>query len=281
MIFECPRCHYSTNHRSHFKSHIEKKNICPAKFADVSLDGLLKKKESEHMCPECDKCFSHKTSLTRHMKCHVIATTTTQTNSHNTTQNNSHNTNNTSNNITQSHNANSFNTTLNVQTLNVFGEEDLSHIVDELLTRRLKALLSPDGLSALVKDIHFNNRVPENKNVKLVREHHPALMKVWKKNATSDTESWVEMPARDVIDMLIQSKKELLIQHNNKIIRIAQEEIDTIDDEKEQETAQGELRDTVDLRNSKFQGLSQKEKGKYAPVAHQVLSVARQDKKMF
>lgn len=272
-MYECSRCHYVTVHKHHFINHLKKKIPCPATYSDISVEAIietipLNKDTRRFECPECNKCFCHLSSLSRHKKEHMSI----HSNCHNTT-NNTH---------TQITNTNSYNTTnnttnnYNIQHLHVFGEEDLGHIVEEILTKRLKEILNHNGLSALVRDIHFNDEVPQNKNVKLVKERHPSTMKVWIRDAATAEECWKEMYSNDVLDMLIDTKTELLVKHNNNIVRLAQDEIDKMAGT-DKEKAQEKLRDTWDMRNSKLSGIksTQKKRGLYGKVKGNVYAEVR------
>lgn len=297
-MHECPRCHYSTNHKHHMINHLKKKIVCPNTFSDASVEETLevllaKKVDSKYICPDCSKCFSHSSSLSRHKKEHLNINVssnsnnnTSATHSHNPTVSNSHNNTTNSQNNNSYNPQHSYNTTnntthnttnnYNIQHLHVFGEEDLSHLVEEILTKRLKEILSHNGLSALVRDIHFNDEVPQNKNVKLVKERHPSTMKVWIRDEATAEECWKEMYSNDVLDMLIDTKTELLVKHNNNIIRLAQDEIDKMTGN-DKEKAQEELRDTCDMRYAKLSGIksTQKKRGLYGKVKGNIYSEIR------
>lgn len=284
MPHKCPRCLYSTRYKTHIIEHLQKKNQCNPTFSDESIESILERltqQKGTHVCHECSKCFSHASGLSRHKKEHttemntnnshnksIMTNSTSNINSNNTTATNSYNTTN-NNNITT-------NNTIHVQNLNVFGEEDLSHLLDEILTKRLKEILSASGLSALVKDIHFNDDVPQNMNVKLVKERHPSTMKVWVRDKDNSTEYWKEMYTKEVLDMLIDTKTDLLVEHNNKIIRIAQEEIEKLPSD-EKDKAINDLRQTWDIRRQKLNGLksSVKKKGIYGRVKGNVYAEIR------
>lgn len=291
MAHKCPRCYYTTKYKTHMMEHLQKKNICPSTFSDESVDEIIKrfsKKEGGYACSECPKCFKHASGLSRHKKEHMH--TTIFNDSHNISNfssvQNSHNTSSSAtNSYNTTNNTNSHNTTnntihvQNLSNLNVFGEEDLSHLVDDILTKRLKEILSSTGLSALVKDIHFNDNVPQNKNVKLVKERHPSTMKVWVRDKDSSTEYWKEMYTKEVLDMLIDTKTDLLVEHNNKVIRIAQEEIEKLPSD-EKDKAITELRQTWDIRREKLVGLKStvKKKGLYGRVKGNVYAEVRHAK---
>ena len=40
--YRCTRCGYNTDHKSKFRLHLLKKNICPSKFNETSIYDILK-----------------------------------------------------------------------------------------------------------------------------------------------------------------------------------------------------------------------------------------------
>lgn len=68
-IYQCERCHYTTNHRGNIKKHLEKKLPCPATYSTIDqailLENLLKPKTFQ--CKHCDKSFAFPANLTRHI----------------------------------------------------------------------------------------------------------------------------------------------------------------------------------------------------------------------
>lgn len=69
---KCPRCGYETDKISHFKNHLDRKNICKPKIADISLDKLrakyFKEKIITHICEKCNTGFYSQSSYYVHRK---------------------------------------------------------------------------------------------------------------------------------------------------------------------------------------------------------------------
>lgn len=236
----CERCHYTTDFRSHFVKHLQKQIECPATHSAISLSEMLEMicRPKPFECPHCDKSFSHSRSRSRHINNehpdistinnHNVNTTNTESHnqSHNTeTTNQSHN-NNTTETNTQSHNTdrshnttntNSNNSTVNIN-LNVFGKEELSHILndEEFLTHCVRHITG-QGLQKIIKSIWCNKDVPENHNVELKRERKPRLVKVFVQDG--EGQRWIEKLADDVIDDMIQKGTGILQVHNNQLYR--------------------------------------------------------------
>ena len=66
--FLCPRCGYETDRIDNFKRHLERRNICLPKIADISLQSLKDKflKTKIIVCTTCNKTFSSSYGLTKH-----------------------------------------------------------------------------------------------------------------------------------------------------------------------------------------------------------------------
>ena len=62
--YDCPRCGHNTKHRSHMKSHVNRKKICKPILADIELneysEKILKSEDSGINCSHCDKKFFYK-----------------------------------------------------------------------------------------------------------------------------------------------------------------------------------------------------------------------------
>jgi uncharacterized C2H2 Zn-finger protein len=70
MLYECPRCHYSSENRCHYVKHLNKKKPCPTTFSNQSIEeliGELKVYNKIYKCEYCDKSFSFQTGLSRHI----------------------------------------------------------------------------------------------------------------------------------------------------------------------------------------------------------------------
>lgn len=278
MVYECERCHYSTNVRTHFLNHLKKKNVCPNEFSNTSPEDILKKcceiweTPRQYQCPQCEKSFSHTSGLYRHKKqlhLNTISQSHNNTNSLNTTNtSSSYNTTNISTTNTASNNTttttenhtNSHNTLQNpVFNINIFGEERLDYILQDsdLLTKCLKAAIT-DGLPNLIEKIYLNKDVPENQNVKLKREHHPKQMSVFIQDEDDEDSQWKAKEANEILDKIIVKGHDILVMHKSQLFRLSA-------------TPTGTERDTDDLRREKLAAIKSKKKGVYAPVRNRVM----------
>ena len=92
-------------------------------------------------------------------------------------------------------------TNINQIKLNPFGKESIAHITGEVLQ---KALQKPHmGLINLIKEVHFNNNVPENHNVQLINKREPYLQ-------VFNGEKWEKQDKKLAIQNMIASKKDLM-----------------------------------------------------------------------
>ena len=117
----------------------------------------------------------------------------------NETHNQSHNTN---TNSMNTQNTNSHNTQI---TINSYEKEDTKHITTEYLNRLLK--FGPKGaIPKLTKDIHFNDSIPENKNMKITNKKIPYIS-VYK------DDRWLYRDKDDVIKEIIDDKFDMIDTH--------------------------------------------------------------------
>jgi hypothetical protein len=282
MLHSCPRCNYTTRYKSHLIDHLSAKNICPPVVSDVNVEQILMKLHSSsnksHVCDVCYKGFSHSCSLRRHMKVHIHDEcpkpqsnvtnnniqvshneNMSQQHTHQSNNNNSHNMTNCHNTTTNNnhHHINIQNVTMNVNIL-PFGKEDIQEVENdqEFLTKCLKNILQ-HGIPDLVQKIYFNEELPQNRNVKLVREHKPSKMLVYVGNQDdTDGGRWEERPMDITVDTMIDKGCRILIKHNNQLYCIDKE--------------------IMDLRNEKFSKIHNKQRGVYGNIKHGVISKARE-----
>jgi uncharacterized C2H2 Zn-finger protein len=68
-IYQCERCHYTTDRRNNFQKHLEKTIPCSPTHSDTKLSVLLESlmKPKAFQCEQCEKSFSFLKNLTRHI----------------------------------------------------------------------------------------------------------------------------------------------------------------------------------------------------------------------
>ena len=243
----CERCHYSTMFRNDLKKHFNKKIPCQAIYSQISCQDLLEKltKLKEHKCDCCDKSYSYLSTLTRHKKGvhaeHLLTleNSNNQSNSNNISTSQSYNTSHSHNTTTTTHNNTNSNNIINNPTininLNVFGQEELQHILEDedLLLHCLKNAKTT-GIPTLIRKIWCNEDVPENNNVQLKRQHKPKLVSVYMKEGEDNEPKWIKQDANVIIDQMIEKGTKLLVMHNSKIYNLycEEEEKNVSDDER-------------------------------------------------
>lgn len=180
----CDKCKHEFNKKSNYDKHINRKYPC--------IDNIK--------CEYCSKHFASRSSLLRHQKFHckkknIIIENKLEINNVNIT-------NNITNNITT-------NITNNINIVN-FGKER----IDKLTEYEIKQILNA-GASALtnhVKLIHFNDRLPEYKNIYISNLRGNTCLVYFNKK-------WVNVDVNDKIDDLIdysvEDIKDLLNKDNN------------------------------------------------------------------
>ena len=163
-----------------------------------------------HACQFCNKSFTRKTGLTKHLKiCKYNSDidkdkqikelkdmvkilleekTNSTTNNNTTNMNNSHNTTH-----TNSHNNNS----KNVFIINNYGNENKDYITNDYLLKLLKKPFQ--AIPELIKHTHFNKEHPENQNIKITNKKQP-YVKIRK------NDKWELADRKDTICDLIDQK---------------------------------------------------------------------------
>ena len=74
-MYECPRCNYETNHKSHMNSHFKRKTICELEKENLSLEECINllnngklhtKYKVVHVCDNCKQTFDRLLRLQDH-----------------------------------------------------------------------------------------------------------------------------------------------------------------------------------------------------------------------
>ena len=237
VYYECQRCGYNTTLRGNIKHHLNRKNICEPILDNISIEEMKDiynlneinkihqnntiytkntpivneitpkntekniKKMDIKTCSYCDKEFSRRDSLTRHLnRCKLKKENEIETNKieilekHNTEllkaveklliecSNNNNKTSNKTLNNNNNNNTNSLNTTNNNNTIiiNNYGEEDTKYITKQFIVNLLKN--KPfKAIPEMIKHTHFNKEHPENQNIRITNKKEP-YVKIRKDN---------------------------------------------------------------------------------------------------
>ena len=135
----------------------------------------------KNMCQFCEKTFTRKTGLTKHLKCckykkicenkkdnEIIELKKMVEKLLVETKGNTNITNNT-NNMNNSHN-----TTNNIININNYGDEDTKYITSDYILNLLK-YKPAKAIPELIKHTHFNEEHPENQNIKITNKKEPYI----------------------------------------------------------------------------------------------------------
>ena len=235
--YQCERCHSVFDKACNLERHLRKINSCQCLYSKKSREELIsnlqriREENKPEVCPHCNKHFSTKITLNRHI-------TTQHDSSSAPCTSNVTNTSNSSDNIGDISNAdtthtvaqvinesqietlsnqitdNSINVTIHI---NPFGQERLDYILSdkEFLTKCLKSRLH-NSIPEMFSKIYLNKDVPENQNIKYHRMHPPRQVKVFTSDDEGETQ-WLIETANPIIDTIIEKCVDILIQHNEEI----------------------------------------------------------------
>lgn len=251
--YNCPRCHYSTNHTSNYIRHLQSsKTPCQSLYSNIPIVDIIASlhPEKQHKCDQCCKSYSHAQGLSKHKKVHANdapATTNIITNNNNT------------NNIIDSHDTTSTTVSndihdninhITIENLTIqllpFGKEDISQIQNdpEFLNRCIQQGVER-AIPLIVKQIFLNDQLPQNKNVRMGTNHQPAEMMVFREDLEGGEPSWEHAPRALVLQDLVDKGANVLQAHNNHIYHTSRK---TIDDSEDYDRRNGKI---IDAKASK------------------------------
>lgn len=249
MVYVCPRCQHCTDNKQNHILHLRRKIPCSPIDCDTPTDVILqqfiaaKNAPKPHACNACQKTFAHASGLYRHnKKAHP-----SHPRAHNASTNNI--TNNVTNNFTTINDNSTHNITNNYNiVLNGYKNETTDHIDDEYLEKCFRAGVG-NGIAMLFNKIYLNDEVPENKNIRLKRQHHPTTVEVFEK-PKHGTPAWISKIAEPEFASIIRDITLMMNIYNNH----------------------NKDKETVDFRFDALQNVSLRKKGWYAPVKHNIIN---------
>ncbi len=231
--YECRRCGYSTNHRSVFRKHLLRKNLCEANFDEVGRYELLIDnnfvKEAQkykiipecnpnvnlgvspnrHVCIHCGKEFKSRQGKYKHIKYYcktkkeeidkdIIIKELRERNDELKNMiekliNSKLNVNNGT--INNNSAKRDINTTNNIQ-INNYGSENIDYITDKVFKKLLQKPIS--AITRLIELKHFHPKHPENHNVKITNIHDK-YAKIYQ------DKKWLIKHKKDVVEDLVEN----------------------------------------------------------------------------
>ena len=239
--FTCERCTYTTTQKPYLIKHLKRKGACEPVDPEHDLDrldlllNLTTNPDAKYSCKWCDCKYAQQSNVYRHQRICANKPSAEQETSEATVpeqmsqnevqvlrdcikglqkevamlkqQNNirTNQTNQTINNNTTNNN----NITNNIIILNSFGSEKLDHITEEYLIRSLQDVNS--SVPNMFKDIHFNDDLPENQNLRLKSKKQKMLEKyengVWSACDMNDTlEGFIKDKSKDLLKCQLRNK---------------------------------------------------------------------------
>ena len=247
----CHRCGYNTNKKSNIIQHLNRKKICKPILADISIEDIKKHykfeinlnntqmtpkqhlndtqttpkqhpndtqttpKLSTRVCKYCNKCFTRKSGLTKHLN---ICTVKKETEALVISQNDKilkmekeieelkKKSTTTNNNITNTNTNNTINNNIHI---NNYGEENLNHLRSKDFRDIICSMYN--AVPQLIEKIHFDPEHPENQNIKYTNKKFPYL-KIMKDN------KWQLVNKKNELFDLIDNKCYLLKDKYYKIL---------------------------------------------------------------
>lgn len=299
-IHTCERCHYQSDRKIDLSRHLQKQKQCPPIYSDVDTQELYDQLHAPKAfpCVHCSKSFVHMKSLRRHIQDHHSnsitpdATETTNVNisnntenSHNNTEHSHNSTEHSHNNTEHSHNTTTTTTTTtnnrdvyngNVQIHNnntthnhiyVFGNEDLQSIKEDTeFLKNCMRTLDKNGIVDMFERVHLNDDLPQNKNVRFKKAHHPPKLMVFSKDPKKpqDNPSWKLVDAVDYGDIIVLKYLNVIVKENKDQLILP--ENPTIDEQIDH-----------DIRYRKITNVKEKKRGVYAPIRRKIIEKIKEN----
>jgi hypothetical protein len=175
-------------------------------------------------------------------------------NDHRVINDNSVTNNTTNNNTTNNIHIENVSLTLNIVP---FGNEDIKEIEEdkEFLDKCMRDILG-QGIPNIIEKIFFNEKLPQNHNVKLHSLAPPQSMMVYCQDSKDNPPQWEQREIHQTLDQMIDKGYRILVKHKDQLYCITD-------------------RDIMDFRNERFSKIKKKERGIYGPIKNGVLIKAK------
>lgn len=227
MIWTCKRCAETMSSKRNLICHLRRTIPCkPYEGSLVEnhdlnklLEGVLNGKtliEKVHICPRCEKEFKYASQKSLHLKkcegiLHMKNDVNMRTNQCNVISHNVVNNINNINNVNNVNNINNVNIAISVtsvdqvplvlEKIREIGNERLDHISDDF--KKLCLMKNDEGLFDLFEKIHYDPRVPENRNIRH-KSKKQKMLEIYK------DDRWVATPLNAVLDDEIKKAIKIL-----------------------------------------------------------------------
>jgi uncharacterized C2H2 Zn-finger protein len=167
--YKCEKCYKIFNYKSHYERHVNKKFACVKENEIIKIENDKLMLVDNYECDVCNKKFTTKRSLNRHLKTYCKKNTETELYhiieklQNEVAELKTHKNEVKINNANTINNCNNNNTINNNITINAYGKEDLSHLTDKDYKKLFNKCNS--AIPLLIEMVHFNDEKPENTNM--------------------------------------------------------------------------------------------------------------------
>ena len=212
MRYKCDRCSYETDHITNFRKHLNRRSPCEdsngsGKSIEWLKESLVEdRSDYKHTCLYCTKRFKTSQNLYQHkQRCPKKEVCELKEKIKKLENNNENHASTSSTNIVNNVSNVTNNITINI-VLKDFGQEDVSHVINDknFLDQCLKSTLP--GLVSIIEKIYYDKEKPENKTVLLKSSKRQTLM-------VREENDWKVKPMADIVPKMVTKGKNILSTH--------------------------------------------------------------------
>ena len=249
VLHICNRCGYQTNRKQNLKKHLSRKFKCKIIMNKLQSSKKVTQNDYKNMnkinkisqkspksnpkvtqndykkykCSYCDKLYKYKQGKWRHEQNCKFRNSETKDNIINELLKQNDKKNELIENLIKKignnkvNNYNSNNKTVNI-IINNYGEENIEFIDEKMIKKLIKKPGS--AIQKLLKIIHFNEKYPENQNLKITNIHDPYIHvydKGWKIKKKGQVIDEIIVDKFDIIHSNLDSEDEITENYKNKI----------------------------------------------------------------